>query len=100
MSRRLIVAMTGATGTLIGVRLLEMLRDTEVETHLVISRWAARTLAHETSWTVERVEALATKTYPVERSGRRDLERFVRHHGDGRGAVQRPIARRDCARSG
>jgi polyprenyl P-hydroxybenzoate/phenylacrylic acid decarboxylase-like protein len=69
MSRRLIVAMTGATGTLIGVRLLEMLRDTDVETHLVISRWAARTLAHETSWTVERVEALATKTYPVSDQG-------------------------------
>ncbi|HTK29631.1 MAG TPA: UbiX family flavin prenyltransferase [Vicinamibacterales bacterium] len=60
---RLIVAMTGATGTLIGVRVLEMLRDAGVETHLVMSRWAARTLAHETSWTVAQVEALAAKTW-------------------------------------
>jgi len=61
--------MTGATGTMIGVRLLEMLRDTDIETHLVVSRWAARTLANETSWTVERLEALATRTYPVSDQG-------------------------------
>ncbi len=66
---RLIVAMTGATGSLIGVRVLEMLREAGVETHLVMSRWAARTLAHETSWTVERVEALASHTYPVTDQG-------------------------------
>ncbi len=63
--RRLIVGMTGATGTIFGIRLLEMLRDTDVETHLVLSRWAARTLVHETSYTVEQVEALATRVYPL-----------------------------------
>jgi hypothetical protein len=45
---RLIVGITGATGTLYGVRLLERLRELDVETHLVISRWGARTLTHET----------------------------------------------------
>jgi 4-hydroxy-3-polyprenylbenzoate decarboxylase len=50
--RRLIVGITGATGTVFGVRLLEMLQDTDVETHLVMSRWAARTLVHESSYTV------------------------------------------------
>ena len=42
---RLIIGITGATGTIYGVRLLERLRESDVETHLVISRWGARTLA-------------------------------------------------------
>ena len=41
---RLIVGITGATGVIYGIRLLERLRDAGVETHLVISRWGARTL--------------------------------------------------------
>ena len=46
--RRLIVGITGASGSIYGVRMLEMLRDTDIETHLVMSRWGARTLVHET----------------------------------------------------
>jgi flavin prenyltransferase len=60
---RLIVGITGATGVIYGVRLLERLRDAGVETHLVISRWGARTLAHETPYSREQVEALAHTTY-------------------------------------
>ena len=60
---RLIVGISGATGVIYGVRLLERLREAGVETHLVISRWGVRTLLHETSWTREAVEALATTTY-------------------------------------
>jgi flavin prenyltransferase len=67
--RRLIVAITGATGTVFGVRLLEMLQETDVETHLIMSRWAARTLVLETSYTVEQVEALATRAYPLTDQG-------------------------------
>jgi len=61
---RLIIGITGATGTIYGVRLLERLRESGAETHLVISRWAARTLIHETPYTREQVEALATVSYP------------------------------------
>jgi flavin prenyltransferase len=61
--KRLIVAITGATGAIYGVRLLELLRDAAVETHLVISPWGRRTLLHETSYTVEQVQQLATVTY-------------------------------------
>ena len=61
---RIIVGLTGATGTIYGVRLLERLREMNVETHLVISRWGARTLAHETPHTREYVESLATTVYP------------------------------------
>jgi len=61
--RRLIVGITGATGTVFGVRLLQLLKDTDVETHLVISRWGARTLVHETPFTAEEVRRLATRSY-------------------------------------
>lgn len=60
---RLIIGITGATGTIYGVRLLERLRESGVETHLVISRWGGRTLLHETPYTREQVEALATVAY-------------------------------------
>jgi 4-hydroxy-3-polyprenylbenzoate decarboxylase len=60
---RLIVALTGATGAIYGVRLLERLREAGVETHLVISRWGARTLLHETPYSREQVEALADVVY-------------------------------------
>ena len=60
---KLIVAITGATGVIYGVRLLERLREAGVETHLVISRWGARTLVHETPHSREHVESLATVSY-------------------------------------
>ena len=57
--RRLIVAITGASGAVLGVRLLERLREFDVETHLVISAWGARTLEHETPYPVAQVRRLA-----------------------------------------
>ena len=60
---RLIVAVTGATGAIYGVRLLEMLRDTPIESHLVISPWGRRTLVHETRYSVAQVQQLATVSY-------------------------------------
>ncbi|HKE87039.1 MAG TPA: UbiX family flavin prenyltransferase [Vicinamibacterales bacterium] len=60
---RIIVGMTGATGSIYGVRLLERLREAGVETHLVISRWGARTLIHETPYSREHVESLAAVSY-------------------------------------
>jgi 4-hydroxy-3-polyprenylbenzoate decarboxylase len=62
---RLIVGITGASGTIFGVRLLEMLRGSGIETHLVLSQWAARTLAHETSYSVQQVQELATERYAI-----------------------------------
>ncbi|PYQ12218.1 MAG: phenolic acid decarboxylase subunit B [Acidobacteria bacterium] len=61
--RRLIVGITGATGTIYGVRLLQALQRSDVETHLVLSRWGARTLVHETPHTVEEVRRMATRAY-------------------------------------
>jgi 4-hydroxy-3-polyprenylbenzoate decarboxylase len=61
--KRLIIGITGATGVLYGVRVIERLREAGVETHVVISRWGARTLQHETRYSREEVEALSTAAY-------------------------------------
>ena len=58
--RRLIVGMTGSTGAVFGIRLLEALKHSQVESHLIISKWAQRTIEHETRHNVEQVRALAT----------------------------------------
>jgi len=60
---RLIVGISGATGAIYGIRLLERLQEAGAETHLVISRWGMRTLLHETTWSRERVQALAHTSY-------------------------------------
>jgi 4-hydroxy-3-polyprenylbenzoate decarboxylase len=55
----LVVGITGATGAIYGIRALEVLRDTPVETHLVVSEWARRTILAETDWKPDEVRALA-----------------------------------------
>ena len=58
--KRLIVAMTGATGAPLGVHLLQTLREIpEVQTHLIVSKWARATIELETPHTVRDVYALA-----------------------------------------
>lgn len=61
--KRLIVGITGATGVIFGVRLLETLVDSGIETHLVVSKWAQRTLGHETTMTMAELNGLATVNY-------------------------------------
>ena len=67
--RRLIVGLTGATGAIFGVRLLEALKDTGVETHLIMSKWAQQTIEHETSLTAREVRALATVSHETGNMG-------------------------------
>lgn len=67
--RRLVVAITGATGTIYGIRVLQMLRRTDIETYLVLSKWGVRTLMHETSYTVGQVQEMATHTCAVNDQG-------------------------------
>ena len=61
--RRLVVGITGATGSILGIRLLEALRALNVETHLVLSDWAQRTLRIETDYSVAEVRGLADTHY-------------------------------------
>ena len=63
MNPRIVVAMTGATGAIYGVRLIEALHDSPVETHVVVSEWARKTIAIETERKPDDVLALATRVY-------------------------------------
>lgn len=64
-NQRLIVGITGASGVRYGVRMLEILRELPVESHLVLSKAAETTLAYETELKVAEVKALADVVYPV-----------------------------------
>jgi 4-hydroxy-3-polyprenylbenzoate decarboxylase len=66
---RLVVGITGATGAIFGVRLLEALRGSSVETHLIVSKWGAHTLAQETAYTLDRVRQMATFSYAANDQG-------------------------------
>jgi len=61
---RLIVGISGSTGAIYGIRLLQVLRKLpDVETHLILSAPAKRTIVEETDYTIKAVEALATRVY-------------------------------------
>lgn len=62
--KRIVVGFSGASGAVYGIRFLELLRARpDIETHLVLSDAAKRTIAEETDWAVKDVEALATRRY-------------------------------------
>jgi 4-hydroxy-3-polyprenylbenzoate decarboxylase len=63
--RRLVVGITGASGVIYGIRLLEALQQSGIESHLVLSRAAEMTIAYETQYSIKDVKALAHTTYAV-----------------------------------
>lgn len=63
--RRLVVGISGASGAVLGVRLLEILRELGVETHLVLTRAGILTIGHELGRPIEAVKALATVVHPL-----------------------------------
>jgi len=66
VTRKIVVGISGASGVVMGVRMLQLLRQAQVQTHLVISRGAQITLTHETDWKVRDVQALADASYRQE----------------------------------
>ena len=69
--KKVILAITGASGAILGIRTLELLKQVGVETHLVISRAARRTITSETDWKMKDVEALASASYDPQDIGAR-----------------------------
>ena len=65
LMKNLIIGMTGSSGAILGARLLEVLANTDIETHLIVSKWAQQTLEHETSYTLDALRKLASETYSV-----------------------------------
>ena len=57
---KLIIGITGSTGVIYGVRLLEVLKEKNIQTHLIITEWAKKCLAMETNFNVDKVKSLAT----------------------------------------
>jgi 4-hydroxy-3-polyprenylbenzoate decarboxylase len=66
---RIVVGISGASGAIYGVRTLEVLHKLGIETHLVLSDTAGKTIEYETTYKVADVHALATKVYPVKDVG-------------------------------
>lgn len=65
----MLVGISGASGAVYGIRLLELLKGTDIETHLIVSRSARLTLSYETEVSISQLEALATVTYPEQDLG-------------------------------
>ncbi len=78
LRKRVILAITGASGAALGIRTLELLRRSGVETHLIISAAARQTIPTETGWSVADVKALANFSYePMQISARLASGSFV-----------------------
>jgi len=67
--KRLIVGISGATGAIYGIKLLEALKNLGIETHLVITDPAKRTILYETDYTLDQVKSLATYYYDIDNIG-------------------------------
>lgn len=60
---RIVVGLAGSSGPIYGIRTLQALKEAGIETHLVVSDGAKRTVPLETSWTMDKIESLATVVY-------------------------------------
>jgi 4-hydroxy-3-polyprenylbenzoate decarboxylase len=69
--RRVILALTGASGAILGIRTLELLKEAGLETHLIVSSAARQTISSETDWAISDVEALAAVSYDPQDIGAR-----------------------------
>jgi 4-hydroxy-3-polyprenylbenzoate decarboxylase len=69
--KRIVLAITGASGAILGIRTLELLKEAGIETHLIISRAAQQTITSETDWAVADVKALTSACYEPQDIGAR-----------------------------
>jgi len=57
---KLVVGITGSTGVIYGIKLLEVLKEKNIETHLILTQWAQKCIAMETDYKLDQVKSLAT----------------------------------------
>ncbi len=65
LPERLIIAITGASGAIYAIRLLEVLQKTDIEAHLIISNAAKQTIAIETDYSINQIKSLANQVYDI-----------------------------------
>ena len=78
---KLVVGISGASGAIYGVRILEVLRQAGVETHLVMSDSGKRTVAYETDYSVEQVKDLASHVHSINDVGACISSGSFKHNG-------------------
>ena len=67
---KIIIGISGASGSIFGIRLLELLRESkDIETHLVVSKWGQQTLEYETNFSIAEVKELADFCYSQSEMG-------------------------------
>ena len=62
-NKRIVLGLSGASGIVYGIRTLEVLKDLNIETHLIISNWAEKNIRIETTYTLDYVKSLCTRLY-------------------------------------
>ena len=91
--KRIIIGITGASGAFYGVRLLGLLKELKIETHLVVSKSAEITLALETGQTIKDLAGMASQVHPIN-----DIAASIAsgsHHNDG--MIIAPCSIKTCA---
>lgn len=78
---KLVVGISGASGAIYGIRILEVLKEAGVETHLVMSDSAKRTIVYETDYSVNDVKGLATRMHDINDVGAAISSGSFRHDG-------------------
>lgn len=78
---KLVVGISGASGAIYGLRMLEVLKQAGVETHLVMSDSAKRTIVHETDYTIDAVRGLASQVHDINDIGASIASGSFRHDG-------------------
>ncbi len=64
--KRIILAITGGSGVVIGMRILQVLKDNDIETHLIISPGGYQTIEHETNYTQAQIQQLAYRIFTID----------------------------------
>jgi len=59
---KLVIGITGSTGVIYGIRLLEVLKEKKIQTHLILTEWAQKCIGMETDYKIEHVKSLASIT--------------------------------------